>query len=503
MRLRIVIFCALTVLAKTAVILPMEKGASSMQAGKDTLRINLQDAIFMALERNPDMSIQRLAPAIAKSYVDEQRSDFDPTLTVSATRDESKTQRFLGARPEPFELTSQRTQYNAGISETLPTGTALSIDASIMGSTSNIYKPQYSGNIGLTFTQSLLRGFGIGANMANLRKARVDLEISRSELKGMAEGIVADTEKTYWDLYLAAEEIHIQEESLRLANRQLSESLERVAVGKLPELELAAVRAEVAKRQGALIDAQSRYEQARLDFLFLLNPTDRASWSTVPIPIDRPSVSADSLDDISVHEELALQYRPDLEQARLAYRRGELDVTYTKNGLLPRLDFFITLGKTSYARTFKDALPDIESPFYNVNAGVSFDFPIPNRKARAQTTRAKRSKEQLEYALHNMERMVQRDIRSAYVEVLRTRQQIEATQVTRILQEKNLEAELEKFRVGKSTNLLVLQVQRDFTASQLDGIQATVNYLNALVNLYLMEGTLLDRKGINVSSSEF
>jgi len=355
MRWGIAIICVWTGLATAAANQPTEEGALSIEAAQDTLRINLQDAVFTALEHNPDLSIQRLNPSIAKSYVDEARADFDPVLTASATRDESKTQRFLGASPEPFEVTSQRSQYNAGLSETLPTGTNLSVDASISGSESSIYTSEYSGNIGLTVTQPLLRGFGFGANLADLRKARVDLEISRSELRGMAERLVADTEKAYWDLYLAAEEIHIQEESLRLAERQLSESLERVAVGKLPELELAAVRAEVAKRQGALIDAQSRYEQVRLDFLFLLNPTAQAPWSTVPMPIDRPSVAADSLDDISIHEQLALKQRPDLEQARLAYQKGELDVTYTKNGLLPRLDFFITLGRTSYAQTFDKA----------------------------------------------------------------------------------------------------------------------------------------------------
>ncbi len=47
--------------------------------------------------------------------------------------------------------------------------------------------------------------------------------------------------------------------------------------------------------------------------------------------------------------------RPDLNQARLLIRRGELDVVRTRNGLLPRLDAFITYGKTGYARTFSDA----------------------------------------------------------------------------------------------------------------------------------------------------
>ena len=84
--------------------------------------------------------------------------------------------------------------------------------------------------------------------------------------------------------------------------------------------------------------------------------------------------------------------------------------------------------------------------------------------------------------------------------MLRSQQQIEATRVTRELQERKLEAELEKFRVGKSTNFLVLQAQRDVTASHLNEARAQVLYLSALTNLYLMEGTLLDRRGMDTLS---
>jgi outer membrane protein len=470
------------------------------QTRNDTLRIRLQEAILLALERNPDMAIQRLDPDVAKSYADEERAVFDPVLTASATRNEYKLQRFLGSQPEPFDMISTRTQYDIGLSGTLPTGTSISADVSLSGSISSIYTDQFSGNIGLTITQSLLQGFGTGFNLADLRKARLDMEISREELKAVAEQLVADVEKAYWNLYLKAEEISIQKKSYELANRQLQETLERVAVGRLPELELASVRAEVANRQETLIDAESEYEQARLAFLFLLNPKEESIWSVLPLPMDMPFIPEDTLDAISIHEQLGMKYRPDLRQARLALQKGELDIVRTKNGLLPRLDVFITVGKTSYANTFREALPDVQSPFYNMNVGATFDFPVINRQARAQLTRARHSKEQLELSLTNMERLVQWDIRSVYIEVLRVRQQIEATRVTRELQEKNLDAELEKFRVGKSTNLLVLQVQRDFTASQLDEIRAMVGYLNALIDLYLMEGSLLERRGIHAQA---
>ncbi len=466
----------------------------------DTLRIGLQEAVLMTLERNPTVSIQRMAPGIARSIADEQRSLFEPELSLSLSQSTSKGQRFLGTRPEPVDLETDRNQYGAQISGLLPTGTRISLDTSMSSTESNLYTDQASGNVGLTITQSLLQGFGLGANLANLRRANIDVEISRAELKGVAEDMTARLERAYWELYLAAEEVKIQETSVELAERLLMESQERVAVGKLPELEMATVRAEVAARNEMLIDARSRREQARLNFLYFLNPPGDNAWALSPILADAPFVPVDSLDGIDVHEQLGFKYRPDLQQARFSLEKGEIDVVRTRNGLLPRLDLFVTLGRSTYANTLSEATPDIQSPFRDINAGLTFSMPVTDGRARAQYARAKRSREMMEQSVNNMERMVQRDIRSAYVEVTRARQQIGATRVSRDLQEKKLEAELEKYRVGKSTNYLVLQVQRDYIASQRDETRSMVNYLNALTNLYLTEGTLLERRGVNTDS---
>jgi len=164
---------------------------------------------------------------------------------------------------------------------------------------------------------------------------------------------------------------------------------------------------------------------------------------------------------------------------------------------LPRLDVFISLGRTAYAESFKEATPDVTSPYYQANAGLNFALPVPNRQAQAQNRRARLDHEQQALAVANLEKLVQLDVHTTYTEVLRARQQIEATRITRELQAKKSDAELEKFRVGKSTNLLVLQTQRDYTASQLDEARALVTYLNALVELYLTEGSLLERRGID------
>ncbi|HEX9970705.1 MAG TPA: TolC family protein, partial [bacterium] len=415
---------------------PAEQNPFQQLPKTDTLKIDLQEAILTALEHNPSLSIQRLAPKIAKTVVKEQGAIFDPAITASVNKTKTKQQRFLGSQPNPFELISDRSQYDAGISQNLPTGTTISANASISASLSSIYSDQFSGNVGITVTQSLLQGFGIGTNLANLRQAKIDYEISKAELKGVAEENIARVEQAYWSLYLTSEEINIQQRSLELADKQLKESQERVAVGKLPELELAAVHAEVATRNEALIDAQSRYEQARLNFLYLLNPSDQSFWEILPVLVDKPFLPVDTLDIVDVHDQLGMKYRADLQQARLSLQKGEIEITRTRNGLLPQLDFFITLGRTTYSKTFRDAVPDIRSPFYDINGGLTFNFPVTDRKAIAQFSRAKYTREQLELSFKNMERLVQWDVRSAYIEALRSREQITATRVARELQAK-------------------------------------------------------------------
>ncbi|MBN2542566.1 TolC family protein [bacterium] len=468
-------------------------------ASGDTLFINLQDAILTALERNSALNIERLNPKIAHTYVREEGAAFDPELSFTGTITETKTPQTSDTTSDSSPLESQDVLYDVALSGQLPTGTDIELSANIAGDISSIYTDQYTGNIGITVTQSLLKGFGVGYNLARLRKAKVDHEISRLELKAVGEAVVASVERAYWNVFLSKNEMDIQQQSLELAEKQLGESVERVSVGKLAEIELAAVHAEVATRKEAMIDAQSGYEQARLDFLYILNPSEKSAWNVIPVPLDQPFIPKDTLDTIENHEKLAMEYRADLQQANLYMKKNKLDLKRTRNGLLPQLDVFISLGRTTYSGSFSEAIPDLSSEYSEVSGGVVFELPLTLRQARAEHDRTKYTRDQLELAVGNMERLVQRDVRSAYTEVLRSRQQIEATQVTADLEEAKLNAELEKFRVGKSTNFLVLQAQRDFIAAQLSQARAKVAYLNALVNLYLMEGTLLDRRGISVN----
>ncbi len=465
-------------------------------SSKGPVRVTIEGAILLALENNRSLRIERLNPAIRRTFEDEERAAFDPTLTGEIYSSREKGQEW--SRTSGNFISSRSNEKNAdlGVSKFFSTGTDISIDLSLDHTWSDLYSDQYASRVGLSVTQALLRGMGTGVNLANLRQAQLDTRASQYELRGFAEALVARVEEIYWDYALSQRQIQIFEESLKLAEQQLKETQEIIGVGRLPETEITAAQAEIALRRQGLINARSAMATTRLQLLQLLNPPGPNHWQREIDLMNLPIVPEVTLDDVETHVEVALRMRPDLNQARLGVQSGDLEIVKTKNGILPKMDLFITLGKTGYADSFGSSVGNVTDDYYDFSVGVSFEYPFMNREAKASHRRSLLSREQSAEAVNNLANLVELDVRTAYIEVNRSKEQISATIATRTLQQEKLRIETEKFRVGRSTMFLLAQAQRDLLSSQITEIQAVVNYLKALVELHRLEGSLLERRGI-------
>lgn len=464
------------------------------------IAVTVQDAILLSLENNRALKVEKFNPAISRTEEEKERAAFDPVMTAGYSRDREKAEK--PSRPNQANLDNEVTT-ELGVSEYLPTGTDVDIDLTTEQTWSNLYSDDlYKSRAGLSVTQSLLRGSGIGYNLASLRQAKLDTRATSYELRGFAEALVAQVEETYWNYALTQRQIEIFLESLKLAERQKRETEEMIRIGYLAESELAAAEAEIALRREGLINARSNLEKTHLQLLRLLNPTDTNLWRRNIVLLHQPAVPDVKLDDVESHVGVGLRMRPDLNQAKLQVQRGDLEIVKTRNGLLPKMDLFITLGKSGYSGSFGNSVDAIDGKSYDILAGVSFEYPFINREAKALHRESMLNREQAEEAVKNLMQLVQVDIRSAYIEVNRAKEQIAATAATRALQEEKARIEAEKFRVGKSTTLLVAQAQRDLLSSRISEIQALTNYLNDLIELYRLEGSLLERRGIMAPGQE-
>ena len=215
-----------------------------------------------------------------------------------------------------------------------------------------------------------------------------------------------------------------------------------------------------------------------------------------------PALPENNLENVERHVAVALRMRPELNQAKLLIQRGELELVRTKNGLLPKLDLFITLGKSGYADSFAGSISDMTGDSFDVSTGLNFAFPVKNRAATARHKQSRLNHEQSLNAYSNLSRLVETDVRTAYIEINRTKAQIAASTATRTLQEEKLRIETEKFRVGRSTSFLVAQAQRDLLAARIAEVSTLINYLMAQTDFYRLEGSLLYRRQISAPGSE-
>ncbi|MCA9311805.1 MAG: TolC family protein, partial [Phycisphaerales bacterium] len=244
--------------------------------------------------------------------------------------------------------------------------------------------------------------------------------------------------------------------------------------------------------------ARSDLRTARLRLFRLMNAPITGVRDREITPTSDPVATAEDLADIAARVELARRLRPDLNEARLRLDQRRLETIRTRNGLLPRLDLFIALGKTGYADTFVDSFRELDGRTYDVEFGLLASQSLGRQTARGEHEAAIASRQQAAAAIENLAELVELDVHLAVNDAERAREQIGATMTTRELQAETAEAEVQRFDVGASTTLLVAQAQRDLLLAQINEVEAVANFRIALIRLYLAEGSLLERRGIAI-----
>jgi outer membrane protein len=462
------------------------------------LNITIDQAVIISLEKNKSLLVQKLNPQLSRTFEQQALAAFDPDFTAAVSKGKSRAESMPRPGLGSFSVVTKTLSAEAVLSQYLPTGTTVSLNGSTESlDGSFVDEPFISSRLGIDVTQPLLRGFGTTVNLVAVNQAKIDTKISQYELRGFVETLVAQVEETYWNYLLAQRSIDIYQQSLRIAEQQQKETEERIKVGALATSELVAARAEVALRKQNLIVAQNTLDQTRLNLVRLLNPGTEKMWNRQISLTSEPQTPAVELGPVETHVARGMQMRPEMNQARLLINRDELDVVKTRNGLLPQLDLFITMGKTGYADSFNESARNIFKKNYDVLAGISLEYPPINRSARAQHQQAKLSRQQAHEALDNLAQLVEVDIRGAYIQITSAQEQVAAAKASRELQKEKLRVETEKYNVGKSTYLLVAQAQRDFLQSQLTEIQAIIGFQLAVVELHRLEGTLLLQSGLS------
>jgi outer membrane protein len=488
---------------------------TSRPTTEPVVSLTIQQAVIMALDRNRELQVQRITPVITRQAEQGLYGEFDPLATGSISAQKTF--------PGPGQVQGENIAGSAAIQQFFPTGTTVIGSLTAVDAGTHLYGDNRNDTtplrLGVSVTQHLLQGGNLEVNLATIRQAQLDVLSSQYNLRGFTETLAGQTEQAYITYLLDRRTLEITESALVVAQQQLDETDAMIHAGTSAASDRAEAVATVAQRQEDRINARSTLEQQRLLLLQFINgPTaDLAGGWGAKFELNQPPVPVGELDDVDAHVRVALLYRADLNQARLQAERGDLQVVLTRDGLLPRLDLFVNLGRTWYFHTpvtitggtvttgntvttaggtIVSAPGYANGGGYDAQAGLNFSYPILNRTATAAYRSAIASRDQADKAVSNLAQQVDLNVRSAYQEAIRAKEQITAASATLAARQAAFEVERERYTVGKSTALLVSVAEQQVLSTRIDQATAVASYLNDLVALYVAEGSLLERRGL-------
>lgn len=462
----------------------------------------LKEAVNMSLKNNIALNIEKIDPEIYATSVEQAKSEFDTSISASISTSDKKSKSING-NDIINNNSNNGTTASLEARKKSTSGIKTAVGVSLNRNRTTSHSSLYATRLGIDVTAPLMRGAGKEVNLVSLRKAELDLDWSKYELYGYVLDFVAETEKKYWQYYLDVERLKIVKESLQLAIQQRDETTKRINVGKIAESEIAAADAEVALCQEDLINAESNVVSSAISLLRALNCDTENFWKKRPVLTSNPRLREIDQYDFNLEDCIAdaLMMRPELRQAELLQRKNELEIVASKNGMLPKLDFFISLGKTGYSKSFEGSEPSFrhKEPF-DSSVGLTYELNRHRRGEKAKLDKANLNLKLQKESIKNLEQIIKEDVIKAYIEIKRTKEQLTATTATAQKQEEKLRVENVKFDVGKTTAFQVAQAQRDLTAAKIAQIKAIIDYTVSKTELMRSTGLLLKFRGIEVKT---
>ncbi len=466
------------------------KARPDKPASPPVLRLDLLTAVREGLALNPEFMIQKVTPYRRSEEVAVEQAAFDRRVGAGIDLDWRRSD---GAGGATTRTRSRGDNLEASLERPRVDGATDRLKLTLDGARSDGRPEARQVRLGYEFTHPLLRGGSREVNLAPLRLAANAALRSTYELRGLALSLAARIANAYFDLHSARARIALYRESLEIAKRELEELNVRVKVGQSSENDTALAEAEVARRREFLIDAEATAVDRRLQLLRLMGrPADDWQYDIEPSePLPEPAARVPDPGETVAR---ALARRPELPQARLALEAGELELVRTADGLLPKLDFFLSLGKSGYAAQF-DGFGD---KAFDARAALTLTDTPDRRAARARHRIAGYTVAERKLAIANLEAAIRLEALQARNELIRALAQVKATASTLRFRTQALAAEAERAKVGRSTPFAVAQAARDRLESEVSALEARVAAAKAMILLEQRQGTLLERFGVEV-----
>lgn len=339
------------------------------------------------------------------------------------------------------------------------------------------------------------------ANLAGLRVAKADRNISEWEYRQTLINTVTNVIFAYDGLLLARENLRVTQLSRALAAQLLEENEKRLKVGSMAEADVTQARARVAGREESILYAERAVHDAENQLRLILGE-DHFSPDGSPINLEPLPPAPDYAVQPAADLSKALELRPDYQAARLSVQKFRINDDLARNQLLPRVDLVGSYGHNGLDRNFAASRAQVRNDDNrSYTAGVVVSVPLTFAEGRGKARAARLTLRQADADLLRLEQDIALTVASAAGQINTARRRVTVTRQAYELAKQALDAEVKRLRAGTSSTFFVLQLQENLIETENRQTAALSDVRRAIAAYERETGATLERHNIALAKN--
>lgn len=435
------------------IILSLAPEVSSAQvagASQTVLRLDLKQAVQMALAPDQNYQLQMAQESVYSEQLrlEETRATLLPSIDVSVTEQNQVLN--LGGQGLQFPIPI------AGFSFPRSVGPF------------NIFDARIQASYNLLDLSSLRQ---VEAFRKRVNAAQAEVELSKDNIAFAVAMVYCAAIRADSLLKISESNVRIGESLLDIANRKES-------AGTGTRLDVTRSRLELAGAQQRRLAAETERTRALLELLRQVHTSLHTAVELVDSSFPRQE------NEISLQEAIAagMDYRAELSVQRIREEEARLLHRSVRAESLPSVTAFADYGPQAVGAN---------TPVATHTAGLSLKIPLfdsGRRKARQNASQAGIRQEEIRSRSQRVQ--VELEIRQSFESLRSTKEQMRFAEESSALAQDELDQARRRYEVGVTSNLELIEAQREVARAKEKESDALSNYRQAAVHFWRSMGTV-------------
>ena len=332
-----------------------------------------------------------------------------------------------------------------------------------------------------TFTAQLQANWVLwtGGKVKNTKEyGKLQSERGEYQLKHAKSMVAKEVINYCYMIIYASALVHVQENSLDIANQHLDETKARYKQGLSSNLDVMTQEVRVNNIVPLVLQAKKNVELATLYLRQILNKDPESPIYLTWIEDD---LMIPEIPDLQKLYDMAYEQRPELIVSKLAADIAEANYKIAKADHYPNLSAYGNYGYNGYTI---EGLPDNNHYYWGSNIGLQFSMPIFHGfSVSSQVKQKEMYYEDAKASYENLKKNVRIQVKSAWLNLEEAKKRIDSTKGVVERAQENLNSKMLRYRNGLISQLELNDAISDLNDSNLTFVQAVHDAHVALSDL--------------------